>query len=520
MKRTIALFVLCAMLLTMFTACSQTPASSGADSQSQAETSSVSSSTDSAPEESEAEQPAETVTMTYVVPGDAPPEYERGVQDINAKLAEDGVGIEVEFQYYSWDVWDQKLNIMLSTGEKFDAFHVMNDQVTLTSYASRGALADITDAMAEYGQNIVANVPELAMTNCQVGGKQYGIPAFWVETALNEQATIRKDLLDQYGLEMPTNFQELTDAFITVMENWEGNSKPFFPSVAVNERLPYFFTSSDDFCIYNNLIYVNQDGTIANYYETEDFKEAAQNAKTWYDAGLINPDILTFTQDQLTNQLNLGEWFVLNGTVGNVSSIQENIPGFEPTDIVWLDLTNGAQQIRPYAVKNLQAVPLASEHPEAAVKFFNWAYANQENYDLFLYGTEGVDYTLGENHSYTPIADPDLGMAKYSFSGWMGGNINFGYLDNNTAPDVNEHLYTIDENAVDGIAANFTFDASPVQTQLADVQTVISSTLIPMSWGITDYNTEIDAALEMLKAAGVDEVIAEFQKQFDESQAS
>lgn len=324
------------------------------------------------------------VKMTYVIPGDAPPEYERGIQTINDKLAEDGVGIEVEFQYYSWDVWDQKLNIMLSTGEKFDAFHVMNDQVTLTSYASRGALADITDEMAEYGQNIVANVPELAMNNCQVDGKQYGIPAFWVETALNEQATIRKDLLDQCGLDMPTTFEELTNAFITVMENWEGNQRPYFPSVAVNERLPYFFSSSDDFCVYNSVVYVNQDGTIANYYETDAFKEAAQNAKTWYEAGLINPDILTYTQDQLTNQLNLGEWFVLNGTVGNVSSIQENIPDFEPTDIVWLDLTDGAQQIRPYAVKNLQAVPLASEHPEAAVKFFNWAYASQENYDLFM----------------------------------------------------------------------------------------------------------------------------------------
>ena len=64
----------------------------------------------------------------------------------------------------------------------------------------------------------------------------------------------------------------------------------------------------------------------------------------------------------------------------------------------------------------------------------------------------------------------------------------------------------------------FAFDASPVQTQLADVQTVISSTLVPMAWGITDYDSGIDAALEMLKTAGVDDVIAEYQKQFEESQ--
>ncbi len=513
MKKSIALLLACMLLITAFAACSNTPADS-----SQPQSSAASKPAESKTESTSGSEPAETMKMTYVIPGDAPPEYDRGIKAINDKMAEDGVGVEAEFNYISWDVWDQKLNIMLSTGEKFDAFHVMDDRVSLANYASRGALADITDAMEQYGENIKANVPELALTNGKIGGQQYGIPAFWVETALNEQATIRQDILDKYNIPMPTNMEELTQAYIQVMEQWDGDQLPYFPSVAVNERLPYFFTSSDDFCVYSNVIYVNQDGTIANYFETEDFKEAAKNAKTWYDAGLINPDVLTFTQDQLSNQLNSGNWFVMNGTVGNVSGIQENIPDFKPENIAWLDLTNGAQQIRPYAVKNQQAVPLASEHPEAAVKFFNWVYADQANFDLFMYGTEGVDYTLGENRSYTPIIDATAGQALYSFSGWMGGNINFGYVDNNTAPDVNKHLYTIDETAVDGIAAAFAFDASPVQTQLADVQTVISSTLVPMAWGITDYDSGIDAALEMLKTAGVDDVIAEYQKQFEESQ--
>ena len=87
--------------------------------------------------------------------------------------------------------------------------------------------------------------------------------------------------------------------------------------------------------------------------------------------------------------------------------------------------------------------------------------------------------------------------------------------DATVPPDQNQHLNVVDETAVDGIAANLTFDASPVQTQLADVQTVSSSTLLPMAWGITDYDSGIDAALEQLKAAGVDDVIAEFQKQLE-----
>ena len=135
-------------------------------------------------------------------------------------------------------------------------------------------------------------------------------------------------------------------------------------------------------------------------------RRACRNAKEWYDRGFINPDILTLTSDQVSNQRELGNWFVDDGTPGSITLMAQNVPGLEPDDIVWYNYIGDADPIRPYGTKNLNAVPLASEHPEAAVKFFNWLYASQENYDLFCYGTEGVDYELGEDHTYTTILDP------------------------------------------------------------------------------------------------------------------
>lgn len=514
MKKVISLFLACALMVCTFGACGGNETPSSAASKASAPASST---VESAPQSSEASTPAdsgETVKFVFAVPGDEPDEYARGIQAVNDKLAADGVGIEVEMNYYAWDVWDQKINLMLSTGEPFDAFQVMNDRVTLTNYASRGALADITDAMAQYGENISANVPELGMTNCQVDGRQYGIPAYWLESILRE-ATIRQDLLEKNNLEMPTNFEELTEAYKTVMENWEGDQKPYFCRLATDDKRAYFFTSDTDFVLYEDVVYVNQDGTICNFYETDAFKEGCKNAKIWYDAGLINPDVLTLTSDQINNQRELGNWFVDDGTPGSITKMATNVPGLEPDDIVWYDYTNGADHIRPYGTKNLNAVPAASEHPEAAVKFFNWLYANQENYDLFIYGKEGVDYEKGENNTYTTILDPETNQVPYSVGTWMVGNLNFSYLDASVPTAQNEHLYKIDEKAVDGIAANLTFDASPVQTQLADVKTQISAVLIPMAWGITDYESGIDEAIDLLKKAGVDDIIEEFKKQLD-----
>lgn len=517
MKRLISLLLACMLVFTVFAACgdSNDKTSDTKEPESKATDSVADDTKDDEPDETP--ETGETTSFLYVIPGDEPKEVDRAVADVNAKMAADGVGIELELKYFPWDVWDQKINLMLSTGEVFDAFHVMNDRVTLANYASRGALADISDAMGQYGSNIKANVPELAMKDCQINGDQYGIPAFWVETALNHQGTIRADVLRKYDLEMPTTFDELTEAYKVVFENWDGNQKPCFPSTAINERIPFFFSSDTEFCIYDNLIYVNQDGTITNYYETDTFKEAAKNARTWYELGFINPDVLTLTSDQVASQLDMGDWFAVNGTMGSIAGMKADNPDLVPEDLAWLDLTGGAQEIRPYGVKNLQAVPASSENPENAVKFFDWVYANQENFDLFIYGSEGTDYNKGEGKNYEPILDATTGQADYSFAGWMAGNINYGYTDAAAPPDTVAHLYSIDESAVDGIAAGFSFDASNVQTQLADVQTQISAVLMPMAWGVTDYDSGIDEAIDLLKKAGVDDVIAEFKVQLDAS---
>ena len=463
----------------------------------------------------------ETVKCLYVIPGDEPADLKDALAKINEKLAADNAGVELELKYIPWDAWDQKINLMLSTGEKFDMFHVMNDRVSLANYASRGALADITSAMEEFGTSIKEVNPDIMMKSGQVGGVQYAIPAYWVESALNPEITIRKDLLEKYGVkDVPTTFEELTSAFETIMTNWEGIQKPYLPLIGSNasgfgiasktyENWPYH--------IYEKMFYVNQDGTVLNYFETEEFKQDAANARLWYEKGLVSPDVLSMTADQMTNQLNSGDWFVHCGTIGNVEQLKQNYPDITVEDFVWLDLAPEKPKVRPYGTRNMQAVPLASENPEAGVKFVNWLYSSQENYDLFVYGREGVDYTAVEPHNREDIIDPNLNAPLYNFADWMIGNVNF-LRPGTTAPTItNEALYTVNEDAVAGIASQFTFDASNVQTQMADVQTQIAAVIAPIACGVKDYDSSIDEALKLLKAAGIDDLIEEFKAQLEAS---
>lgn len=511
MKKIMALLLAAVMLMSLLAGCKKNEPATGSPTATAAPTESSDGGTKGG-----TTQTGETVKLLYVVPGDAPEELDRGLKAVNDKLAADGVGVELALQYIPWDAWDQKINMMLGTGEEFDMFHVMNDRVSLANYASRGALGDLTGLMDQYGAQIKESNPEIAMKSGQIGGKQYGVPAFWVESALNHEATIRKDILEKYNLPMPASFQELTDAYETVMKNWDGVQKPYFPLIGAQQAGGYFFNSDNNYVVYDKIFYVSQDGTVKNYFETDTFKESCNNAHLWYEKGLINPDVLTTTNDQKENQLNSGDWFVIQGTVGDIMSIQKNYPDITVDDFGWMDFDTATPEIRPYGTRNMQAVPQASKHPEAAVKFINWLYSSQENFDLFLYGTEGTDYKKLDGRNYEVITN-EKGQAPYSFANWMIGNINYEYTSA-TAPTVtNEHLYNLDDTAVEGYASQFTFDGSNVQTQLADVNTVISSNIAPMAAGVVDYDSNIDEALKLLKKAGIDDLIAEFTKQLQAS---
>ena len=522
MKKLLSLFLAAAVSCSMLAACgsdntSSTPTPSPEETKAPEKTEDVS----TAEPTPEAKEP---IDCLYVIPGDAPKDLEGGLKAINGKMEADGVGVVLSMNFNPWDAWDQKLNLMLSTGEKFDMFQVMNDRTSLSNYASRDALADLTELVEQYGPNIKKANPELAMKSATVNGKLYAIPAYWIETALAPELTLRLDILKKYGMtEVPKTFEELTTAFETVFNNWEGVGKPYYPLLGSTTSSVGIADKTYDewpFVVYDRVFYVDQKGNVENYFETDVFRKNCENTRLWYEKGLISPDVLTTTSDQHTNRLNSGDWFFISGSIGDIGPLKTNYPDITTEDFVSVDLAPEKPYVRPYGARNMNAVPLSSEHPEAAVLLTNWIYANQDNYDLFLYGREGTDYEKVEPRQRTPINDPVTMQPPYSFADWMIGNVNMVRTSVTAPKATNDTLYVLKTDAVDGYASSFTFNAEKVQTQFTDVQTQILAYITPIACGVKDYESNIDEALSMLKAAGADELIAEFKKQLEESKAS
>ena len=164
-------------------------------------------------------------------------------------------------------------------------------------------------------------------------------------------------------------------------------------------------------------------------------------------------------------------------------------------------------------VQNLNAISATSEDPESGLKFLNWLYASEENHTLFHYGIEGTHYTKTGDHRFEQIKGED-GNALYVMDTWMTGYLPYIYFSSNT-PDSHLDYYNYkSDNYVISPAAGFLFDASSVQSELTNLQTEIIASIYPIKVGMVSYEDNIVAAIEKLKAAGLDTYLEEYRTQF------
>lgn len=233
---------------------------------------------------------------------------------------------------------------------------------------------------------------------------------------------------------------------------------------------------------------------------------------------MINPDVLVGKKEQQAVQINSAMYSIYFGTPNNVVEMRKSFPDLKDEDFTIERLSPEKPNYRMVAAKNVIVVSASSEHPEAAVKFLNWLYTNQDNYDLFMYGIEGKTLKKVGDHGMEAILDTDNKTPLYGQLDWMVGNLNFIRY----SPDLlsaSKTIFTVDPQAKTFYAANFFFDPNAVKVEMANVQAVYTSDIMPIYDGVIDYDKHIEAAVDKLKVAGIDKVIAEYQKQLDDFKA-
>ncbi|MDR1902524.1 MAG: ABC transporter substrate-binding protein [Treponema sp.] len=460
--------------------------------------------------------------MRFVVPGTASADYATGIKAVNDKLKADGVDIAVDLVYLPWDVYDQRLNLMLSTGEPFELIQIMQDVKNISFLVGKEGIVPIDDLLAKY-PNLKNRFSDDDWKAARYGGKTYAVPATWrsMDNYLSA-VTVLLNPLRKVASEFPTDGN--IDKFIDVSKkmqaqilqdkgktayhwmhqlswapNWLHRTYPTYP----------FYVDMS-----NNLVLARQDGTIDSYFESQEFRWDAENYRKIFQAGLIHPDILNTQSVHWTDEFSLLGVMLpseANNTLDAWIGLKQNLPDEQVTTFF---LNPEKPHVTFYAL-NFQGISATAERPESGIKFLDWLYSNKQNHDLFHYGIEGTHYTASAPNKIAPIND-STGARLYSSADWMTGYLPWMRFSELASPEqIAWATFQADNKVYTPIAA-FTFDSTPVASQLAALQTEIIASFYPIRYGLLDYASAYPAAIQRLKAAGLDQYMAEYRRQFAE----
>ncbi|SDW17466.1 extracellular solute-binding protein [Paenibacillus sp. CF384] len=128
------------------------------------------------------------------------------VQAINEKF-----GIDFRPQFYYMQEYPDKLAVTMAGGDLPDMIGLENPDSGFIKWAKQGAFLPLNDLIKNYPT--LSKIPQSVWQSVSVDGNIYAIPR-WFTKKYGKHPVIRKDWLDNLGLPMPTNYQELRDVLI------------------------------------------------------------------------------------------------------------------------------------------------------------------------------------------------------------------------------------------------------------------------------------------------------------------
>ncbi|MFC5703939.1 ABC transporter substrate-binding protein [Cohnella faecalis] len=429
------------------------------------------------------------------------------VQEEVSKITKAKINATVKLMPIDIGAWVQQVNLMLAGNEPLDLL-VTSSFFNFSSQVAKGQLLPLDDLVAKYAPTIKDTMEPAIFNATKIGGKSYGVPSVR-DTAADHGVAARKDLMDKYKLTFDNvkTYADLDPIFQTIKDN-EPGVYPLVPRSQSNTIAAEIVRGHLDLLgdTPGVLLIDNQDLKVVNLYEQQMYKDALQLTRKWYKAGYIMPDAAT-TQESNNSLLKAGKGFAYFANMKPGFEAQETIAnGHEMT---------GTRFVSPISTSDsstgfMMSIPKNTTDPDRAAQLLNLLYTDKDIVNLIANGVEGKHYVDAGNGL---IKAPE-GGSNYVFNQWQVGNNALAKVWEGTSPDIWEQTKAFNKSSKFSKALGFSFDSSPVKTEVAAVANVNNQFKAGLEMGTIDP-AKLDDFLSKLKAAGIDKIIAEKQKQLD-----
>lgn len=454
------------------------------------------------------------ITLTFPILTAVPADLDK-VEAAMSEIAEEKAGCTITLQPLGFADYTTQASLMLSGGEDIGLMIHFDPITNFSTMVQKGQIQDITELVDEYAPEIRDVVDEAYLSTSTVDGKLYGVPTLH-DLATGYGVIMRTDLLEKYNIDVSgiETLEDLEPVFATIKEN-ETDIAPMFTGGAAMNPLDAVIKTRADILGdgYGVLMNRGQETTVANYFETQEYKDYVSLFYDWGQKGYLLADSESI-QDTYTTLFKANKIFASFMTTkpGQVYQDERNT-GMDLTlveieePLTMTNLVNGLQWI----------VPAGASNPQKSVEVMKLLYTDAEFLNLLNYGIEGEHYVVtGDN----TISLPEGVTADKSPFNWSiayeSGNEFLCYTWDTDEEDLWEKTKQYNEEAERSKAMGFIFDSSNVSAEITALANVSSQYRVGLENGALDPEEYLDQFIADLKTAGIDTVITEKQNQLDE----
>lgn len=444
------------------------------------------------------------VTLTWLVPGEAHEGTSAVMEKVNEKLPE-LIGAKLDLQFIDPSAYDEKMTLNMASGNTYDLAFAgyVND---FYQAVEKGGVMCLDKYLKD--TDFYKGLPDYVAAAGTVDGKLYGVPNQQI-MANAKYLFVQEKLAKEYGLDTE-GIKTLDD--IEPFLKWVKENYPSLYPFRASE-LAYYITEANLNEYYDQPtkgVYIVEDESgkpvVKSALDVDFEKNLAELLSDWYTKGYIRSDIASVTSDW--DDYNAGKYAV-SLTSYKPGAVQEsNNKGLEP--VIGIQLGDGYLPFDAGSAA-MTVVGANSKNPEKAAKFIELVNTNEEIYNLICYGIEGTHYELADGKFVRYIADSGY-MPNAS---WKFGNQFKAYPLEGQDEDVWEQTEAFNNNSKRSALLGFNFDNSNVKSQVMQIENIVSKYKV-LKTGAEPLDSYYDKYAAEMKAAGVDDVVAEVRKQLDE----
>lgn len=482
---------------------------------------------------------SEHVTITYMTTGGKPTNgaTEEMLEKLNAILTEK-VNAELEIYYIDWTDYLSVYNLTLAQMDgTVDLVGTASDWLDAWPNAKNGAFLELSEDMLKtYAPQTWASVSPEHWELCKYDGNIYLMPEDNYAQWTNHGYAYRLDWAKEAGLEdgvhswedLTTYFRYVKEAYPDVIP-WDSDGTQYSQMVSgwiashsnyvsidgLNAGAMWGGTKDDLYTVYSPYV-----------TDTDSLVEFAKMMKEWDEIGVWKTDVLNNVASDNREDFKIGRvaaeqhhtqtWTDLCSHKAGYTIYDDDEDaetgffyfGEETQNVVALSITHGAM-----------AVSAASKNPERALMVYDLLRNDPECYQLINYGIQGKQWDVNEEGLRIQPESYNKDTDAITTNFWWGRNDDLEIKDATMNWDAIDKLYAeYDKIKIDYPYGQFVPDVDNIQSQINNISEIHTNYMKQISFGkYTGTAEEIVAEYqEALKAAGIDEVTAELQRQFDE----